>query len=208
MARTPARPPVTVHFTGDSVTDCGRQTPQGAPLGDGYVALLAQRAEFVTTSVHNTGASGDRVRELSARWRQDVLSTRPDVLSVLVGINDTWRRYDSDDPTSTDEFHEGYEWLLSSARESGVRHIVLCEPFLLPIDTGQRQWRTDLDPKIDAVRDLAVRFDAILVATDVELTALAQRLGAQALAADGVHPTAIGHEAIARMWWTAAGALI
>jgi lysophospholipase L1-like esterase len=198
---------VTVHFTGDSVTDCGRQTLEGAPLGDGYVALLAQRAELTSASVHNSGVSGDRVRELSARWRQDVLSTRPDVLSILVGINDTWRRYDSNDPTSTEQFHGIYEWLLSSAREYGVRHIVLCEPFLLPIDAGQQQWRTDLDPKIDAVHDLARRFDAILVATDAELTALAQRLGTQTLAADGVHPTTVGHEAIARMWWTAAGAL-
>lgn len=190
-----------LHFTGDSVTDCGRRTDADRHLGDGYVRLLSEMPELVADRVVNTGINGNRIRELTERWQRDVLATPPDLLSVLVGINDTWRRYDSEDPTSVDEYAEGYARLIDQARAVGVRAVVLCEPFVLPISDEQRAWRDDLDPKIAAVRVLARDLGAVLVETDRVLTALAAEVGAAAVAADGVHPTVLGHRAIANLWW-------
>ncbi|WP_439564211.1 SGNH/GDSL hydrolase family protein [Microcella sp.] len=194
---------LTLHFTGDSVTDCGRRTDPDRHLGDGYVRLLSERPDLAGDHVVNTGINGNRVRELTDRWQRDVLATPPDLLSVLVGINDTWRRYDSDDPTSVDEYVEGYARLIDQARAAGVRAIVLCEPFVLPISDEQRAWRDDLNPKIEAVHTLARELGAVLLETDRALTALAAEVGAAAVAADGVHPTVLGHRAIANLWWDA-----
>ena len=77
---------------------------------------------------------------------------------------------------------------------------MLIEPFVLPVDEGQKMWREDLDPKIEVVRRLAAHYSAILVPADLELTRASERLGAVALAADGVHPTELGHQALAELW--------
>lgn len=190
---------VRVLFTGDSITDTGRREGVGDGLGDGYVRRIADAPELAGADVVNTGIGGDTSADLLARFPDDVLAHRPDVLSILVGINDTWRRYDSDTETSVESYTANLRTMLSAARDAGIA-IVLVEPFLLPVLRAQRSWREDLDPKIAAVRALAAEFDAVLVPADVELSRLAESEGAAALASDGVHPTAAGHDAIARLW--------
>lgn len=197
MSTREGRPP-TVLFAGDSVTDCGRRDdPRG--LGDGYVQRLADSPALTRTRVVNRGVSGDRVEDLLRRWERDVVSESADVVSILIGINDVWRRYDSNDPTAVEAFARGYRRLLSSLASRGTA-IVLVEPFLLPISAEQEQWREDLDPKIDAVRALATEFSCVLVPADEALGALAALEGAGSLAPDGVHPSARGHEALADLW--------
>jgi acyl-CoA thioesterase I len=89
----------TVVFAGDSVTDCGRRTdPEG--LGDGYVRDLWNDLGPQRPQIVNVGISGNRAVDLRERWATDVLAHEPDLVSVLIGINDTWRRYDEDDPTA------------------------------------------------------------------------------------------------------------
>lgn len=197
-----------VLFIGDSVTDCGRDRSDPADLGSGYVAMVARSeddsaatgragaVEFV-----NRGISGDRVRDLRRRWRQDCLDLRPDLVSILIGVNDTWRRYDSDDPTGVEDFERDYADLLDRTRRRlPATRIALLEPFLLPVRPAQRSWREDLDPKLAVVRRLAEEYAATLVPLDVVLTNAADESGPAALAADGVHPTAEGHALIARTW--------
>ncbi|TWD79918.1 lysophospholipase L1-like esterase [Kribbella amoyensis] len=187
----------TIVFAGDSVTDCGRRTDP-AGLGDGYVKLLADHLGSTGPRVVNAGISGHRAKDLVARWQTDVLAERPDLVSILIGINDTWRRYDKDDLTSAEEFEASYRLLLEPLRE--VR-LVLVEPFLLPVKEEQHSWREDLDPKLEVVRRLAAEYGALLVRTDTEFTARAVEAGAITLADDGVHPTAAGHRLIADLWF-------
>lgn len=185
----------TIVFAGDSVTDCGRRSDP-AGLGDGYVkqlydALGAQRPRIV-----NVGISGNRAVDLAARWQPDVLDSTPDLVSVLIGINDTWRRYDKDDPTSTESFERSYRAMLDGVQAQ----LVLVEPFLLAVKEEQHDWREDLDPKIEVVRRLAAEYGALLVPADVEFNRQAESVGATTLADDGVHPTAAGHELLAGLW--------
>lgn len=192
-----ATPGTTILFTGDSVTDCGRRDDAERHHGWGYVRIIADQLPEAT--VINTGIGGDRAVDVRRRLHTDVLDHRADVVSIMVGINDTWRRYDSNDPTSTASYEATYRDILEPVAASGAR-LVLLEPFLLPVTDEQRAWREDLDPRIDVVHGLAVEYDAILVKTDAALTERAQSRGAATLAADGVHPTDEGHAAIAALW--------
>lgn len=199
---TPAR---TIVFFGDSVTDCQhRADPEG--LGQGYVRMLAEGA-LVGDTVINSGISGNRVSDLQGRVDADVLAHHPDLVSILIGINDTWRRFDRNDPTSAQAYEAGFRDLLQRISASGAT-LVLMEPFVIPVtDEQATAWREDLDPRIAVVHALAQEFDAIIVPTDAALNATAARVSATTLAGDGVHPTAAGHLAIADLWASVVGAV-
>lgn len=184
-------------FAGDSITDAGRrEDPEG--LGDGWVRLVA--AELPGARIVNAGVSGDRVVDLARRWEADVLSAAPDVLTVYLGINDVWRRYDSDDPTSPEDFAAGYAALLDTV---APRTLVLVEPFLVPATEEQRTWGEDLDPKRAAVARLAAERGAVLVPLHEAMNAAAATDGVGAIAPDGVHPTPRGDRLIADAWLAA-----
>jgi len=139
--------------------------------------------------------------DLETRWQRDVLDARPDVVSVLVGINDVgWHTYAEDGYViPVDDYAAGYDRLLTPLAEAGTQ-LVLIEPFLLPLSDDQRKQREDLDPKIQAVRELARKFGAHLLAADGLFAQLAATTGPAYWAADGVHPTPAGHAALADAW--------
>jgi lysophospholipase L1-like esterase len=189
-------------FAGDSITDAGRDRDDLASLGDGYVSLIAQEVAERGETVVNKGISGNRAVDLEARW-DDILGAGPDVLTVYIGVNDMWRRFDSDDPTSAEDFEATLAGLLEASRAAGVERIYLIEPYFVPVRDDQVSWLDDLDPKRDAVRRLAERFDATLVELHDAVTAAAAEQGAAAIVPDGVHPTPRGSEIIARAWLAA-----
>jgi len=194
----PIAPGTTILFTGDSVTDAGRREDPREPLGFGYVRAIAASPRAAGVTIRNTGSSGDRLVDLERRWGVDVLEHHADVVSILIGINDTWRRYDSGEQTSTAQFEAGYHRILDTLSMTGSL-LVLIEPILLPVSAAQEAWHDDLDPKIDVVRRLATQYDAILVPAAVELPRQAAA-GAPALADDGVHLNDAGSAALAELW--------
>ena len=147
----------------------------------------------------NKGVSGNRVKNLLERYEEDFKAIKPDFLSILIGINDTWRRYDSNDPTSVESFEKTYHKLLTRIKaDLPDCKIMMIEQFLLNTDQAKACWREDLDPKIQAVRRLAKEFadyyipmDGILAKAEVEMYTCKQ------ITEDGVHPTRIGHSIIA-----------
>ena len=196
----------TIVFLGDSVTDCGRRA-EHAPLGDGYVSIVAERMsrDGAAPRIVNAGVNGNRVRDLPPRLAEDVLSHRPDVVSIDIGVNDTWRRFDRDDETPSELFEAGYREVLDALGAAGLRSgsIVFVEPFLLPVREDQVAWRADLEPKIEVVRKLAREAGGVLVPADTVMRAAAAAGaggGGAALAPDGVHPSRAGHEIIAGAW--------
>jgi acyl-CoA thioesterase I len=189
---------MTLVLTGDSITDAGRDRSDLASLGDGYAARIA--GALPQRRVINTGIGGNRVVDLQQRWDADVLAHSPEVLSIKIGINDTWRRYDGGEATSTEAFEDGYRDLVTRAQAAGVERVVLVEPFLLPVRPEQWAWREDLDPKIQAVRRIAYDLGTGYVATDGPLAQRAAVVGTAALAHDGVHPTPEGHRLLAELW--------
>jgi acyl-CoA thioesterase I len=198
-----------VLFQGDSITDAGRSRENTADLGFGYPALVAAwySALFPAKNVRfiNRGISGNRASDLLARWQTDCLDLKPNLVSILIGINDTWRRYDSNDPTSTETYQTNYRAILEQCARSGAQ-ILMLEPFLLPIPPDRKGWRVDLDPKIQAARELAREFGAAYIALDGVFAEAAARRDPAFWLPDGVHPSLAGHALIAQAWLKAAGA--
>ena len=192
-------------FIGDSITDAGRrEDPQN--LGHGWVRMVARELaqQGDDRPVVNTGISGDRVGDLRARWKADALDHDPEILTVYVGINDTWRRYDSDDPTSAEEFEEDYRHILRRAHDTVAPALILVEPFVAPVTAEQRRWgEEDLDAKRAVVRRLAAEFGAAFVPLAQIMADAAAQYGEKALAEDGVHPTELGATLIAGGWLAA-----
>ncbi len=200
-----------VLLQGDSITDAGRNYGDGDDLGAGYGMLVGawfsaaypeKRVRFL-----NRGVSGNRAHDLRARWQRDCLDLRPTWVSILIGVNDTWRRYDSNDPTPVDTFERDYRAILTMAYDRIKARLILCEPFLLPVPEDRSRWREDLDPKIAVVRLLAREFEAIYVPLDGLFAAAAARREPAFWLPDGVHPTPAGHALIAQAWLRAVSAL-
>ena len=124
-----------------------------------------------------------------------------------VGINDTWRAFDSNDPTATEDYESAYRTILTQTVNQLGSHLVLIEPFVLPFPEDRKAWREDLDPRIQVVRSLADEFDAILVPMDGIMNAAAEKRDPDFWAPDGVHPTPAGHALIAQSWLRAVKAI-
>ena len=193
-----------VLFQGDSITDAGRNRKDINSLGNGYAMMAASwfAALYPEKNVNfiNKGISGNRVKDLKSRWEEDCLQLKPTFVSILIGINDCWRRYDSNDPTSAEEFEEDYRAILQQLRESLQPKILLCEPFVLPVPEDRKKWREDLDPKINVVRKLAREYKTLLLPLDGIFHSVSTYKEPGFWAPDGVHPSYAGHALIAKEW--------
>ncbi len=202
-------PNAKILFQGDSITDAGRNRAVPGSLGGGYALLAAAnlglRHPDRAFTFWNRGVGGDRVKALAARWQTDCLDLRPTWVSIMIGINDTWRRYDSADPTSTESYETDYRRILTQVRDSLGARLILLEPFVLPVPEDRRTWREDLDPRIAVVHKLAKEFNALLVPLDKIFAEHARKTAPAYWAADGVHPTPAGHALIAESWLKAVG---
>ena len=193
----------TILFTGDSITDCHRGRPlgEGSELGGGYVSLVnsmlaaCQPENFIR--ILNTGAGGDRVIDLAARWKRDVLDLRPDWLSVMIGINDVWRQFDSPEFSQVDicMYEKTYRKLLAGTRDR-VKGLVLMSPFLIEADQSDPM-RSMMDSYGGVVSKLALEFDAVFVDVQNAFDRYLRFRPACTLSDDRVHPNQIGHMIIA-----------
>jgi len=198
-------------FTGDSITDCDRRAdPLG--LGYGYVDMVATSlaARGDQSTVVNTGVAGNRLEHLVQRWQADVLDHAPDALSVYIGVNDTLASFFVGRPTPAALFEERYTDILDRARAAGVRRLVLVEPFFVASELPSIRWgegygfiHEDLAPKQAVVRSLADRYHAAFVPLQSLVDGLQAKRGPTMVAADGVHPTPLGHRLIADAWLSA-----
>lgn len=191
-------------FQGDSITDGnrGRSPDPNHILGHGYQFLIAaqygaRQAERGLVFM-NRGISGNRVSDLARRWEKDTLELRPDLLSILIGVNDLGSG------VPADEYERQYDRLLAEtvAALPGVR-LVLCEPFGLPVGPKRDPWatyRAQLEERQAIVRRLAEKYGATLVCFQRMFEAAARRAPAEYWIWDGVHPTYSGHQLMAEEW--------
>jgi acyl-CoA thioesterase-1 len=200
-----------VLFQGDSITDAGRDRRDPQDLGSGYAMLIAAwfQALYPTIAVKflNRGVSGDRTSDLLTRWQKDCLNLRPTWLSLLVGVNDTWRRYDNNDETPTKVYEKVYRALLERTLATQNVRLILCEPFMLPVLDDQKSWREDLDPKIAITRQLAQEYGACYLPLDGLFAQVAAQREPTFWIGDGIHPTMNGHALIAQAWLRAMQAI-
>ena len=187
-------------FFGDSVTDCGRDYNDITSLGEGYVKYTVESLKTAYEDIEidfiNKGISGNRTIDLLNRLDADVIQHQPDIITILIGVNDTWRRYDNNDPTSAKQFRENYETILKRLKYETNAKIIMLEPFLI-YGMGRDNYREDLNEKIDVERQLAklyadyyIPLDGLLAAASVEYDDVS------VISADGVHPADEGKKII------------
>ncbi|MEP6592029.1 MAG: GDSL-type esterase/lipase family protein [Gemmatimonadota bacterium] len=205
----------TLLFQGDSITDAGRnRTRTGAndiaALGTGYPLLLSAelRDKYPATDLqlYNRGISGNVVLDLQARWPVDTIALNPAILSILIGVNDIWHGRGKENAGTAATYEAAYTALLAQTRAALPNtHLVVMEPFVTVTGAVDRSWF----PEFDDYRAAAARVAKGAGARFVPLHAMLQKLSAGAgpayWAADGVHPTLAGHQAIARQWMRVVG---
>lgn len=207
---SPAAPSLTILFQGDSITDAGRTRDVTGPnlaagLGAGYPYLIAaaQLARHPERGFRffDRGVSGNKIPDLAARWQSDTLALAPDVLSVLMGVNDFWHRLLTGYAGTVQDFETGYTALLESARQArpGVRLVVL-EPFALRTGAVDARWFPEFDQRRAAAARVARAVRATFIPLQAMFDRLIQKVPPAWWAADGVHPTPAGHAAIAAAW--------
>ncbi len=200
-------------FQGDSITDCQREREvdgPGDPLGHGYPSRIARSfTPEQDCETLNRGISGNRIVDLYARWKIDTLILKPDVISILAGVNDTWHEKKYGNGVEVDRYAQIYrlllEWTLNVL--PNVK-LVLCEPFVLPCGKVTSEWRPEIDARGEVVEKLARDFGAIFVPFQSEFDKALTQHPADYWAADGIHPTPSGHELMASCWLRHAGSLI
>lgn len=182
-----------VLFQGDSITDGnrGRNEDPNHILGHGYAFIIAAKygagSPERNVAFFNRGISGNTVAGLAARWQADTLDLQPDVLSVLIGINDISRG------VAVTDYEAGYDKLLNDvvAARPGIR-LVLIEPFALPVGKRKEQWST-YGPAVQAYREavarLAAKYKAVLVPVQSVFDDACKRAPAEYWIWDGIHPT-------------------
>lgn len=197
-----------VLFIGDSITDVKRDRETN-DLGKGYAmmaaGLIGSYYPELDITFYNRGISGNKVSNLQERWQTDCLDLNPTLVSIYIGINDCWKRYLHNELVTVEQFEAGYRDLLTQTRDKLDAKLVMVEPFVLPVPEDRKQWREDLDPKINVVRELAREFNALLVPLDGVFAQASMRKDSSYWAADGVHPSPAGHALIARAWLDAVG---
>lgn len=198
------KPGSKILFQGDSITDAGRIYGDEKNLGPGYPNFIASwlSAQYPTYNLEfiNKGISGNRVYDLEERWTKECIDIKPDWVSVLIGINDTWRRYDSNVVSKITDYESCFRRILDRVVKETKAGIIILEPYVLPTPPDRIEWREDLDPRIAAVRRIAVDYNAILIPLDGIFAAASTRRPMEFWAADGVHPTQAGHALIAQAW--------
>jgi lysophospholipase L1-like esterase len=202
------KPNQTILFIGDSITDAGRLEAAYRPFGYGYVhfvayGLLAKYPEY-NLSIINTGISGDTIVDLDYRWERDCLNHKPDILSVLIGINDVFRQYTGrlDEAVLLDEYQLTYKRLLSLVKEKYNCQLILMEPFMFCDDKANPAYKSLLQ-YISAVRALAEKFDAVLVPMQELIDKKIKQVPPEKFSNDMVHPYVWAHAWIAEQWFEA-----
>ncbi len=199
---------VDVLFQGDSITDTSRNRDDLYCLGRGYASRIAGTLGFELAESEplfvNKGISGNRVSDLYARWNEDAIYLNPKRLSILIGINDAWRIMNELPDGAADRFESAYRHLLDITKQYlPATGLILCEPFILKCGVAEEHWedwRTLVAGYQSTVRELAKDYGAVLVELQKPFDEACKRTNASYWARDGVHPTAAGHELIAKVW--------
>lgn len=195
-------------FQGDSITDAGRARDNDVNVGVGYPLLIKASMGFEAPGKYefiNRGISGDRVVDVYARIKKDIINIRPDVLSILIGVNDVWHDFaESPNGVDADKYYRIFDMLIEEVKKSlpDVR-IMIMEPFVLKGSGTEKNWdcfNSEVKKRAEMAKKIAKKYDLPYIALQQGLDELSENIEESYWLIDGVHPTAMGHEYIKREW--------
>ena len=194
-------------FQGDSITDAGRSRDNDRMKGAGYPTLVAAKLGFEEPNKYeflNRGISGNRSVDLLARIKCDIINLKPDIMSVLIGINDVWHELDHQNGVDAKSYEIIYDMLISQVKEAlpDIK-IMILEPFVLKGTATEEWWdtfRAETEKMAAAAKRIAEKHNLPFISLLEKFDNAALTAPCDCWLIDGVHPTSAGHELIAREW--------
>ncbi|MBE6552621.1 MAG: GDSL family lipase [Ruminococcaceae bacterium] len=190
-------------FQGDSITDAGRNREDYHDLGRGYPLYAAKYLKEMCSDTDfefiDLGIGGHQTKDLVARLQSDFVDIDPDIVSILIGINDVWHHASDRSWLTNEYFENNYRTILQTIKDKTHAKIVMMEPFLIPV-ADKLFFREDLDPKIQIVRKLAIEYADLYIPCDGLLAAEFIKNPPTDYAADGVHPTPFGADFLGKVY--------
>lgn len=201
----------TVLFQGDSITDAGRDKQRELPnnprsFGQGYAFLAASALLNAlpekNLTIYNRGISGNKVFQLAERWQKDCLDLKPDILSILIGVNDYWHMRNGQYNGTVEVYENDFRALLKRTKENlpDVK-LVICEPFcVLGASTVDESWIEPFRPYQIAAKKIAGEFNTLWVPYQSVFDEAVKHAPATYWTGDGVHPAMPGAQLMAEAW--------
>lgn len=200
-------------FQGDSITDCGRSRDNFDAVGTGYPLLVKAflgKDHPLEFDFQNRGVSGNRVVDVYARIKADIINLKPDYMSILIGVNDIWHELSNRNGVAPDKFEKIYSMLIEEIKEAlPDTKIMILEPFCLKgtatddceaIPDKWSKFRGGTEQRAERAKKVAERYGLKFIPLQQLFDEAAQNTPTSYWLVDGVHPTAMGHELIKREW--------
>ena len=200
-----------VLFQGDSITDSGRAKDDpgfntSSNLGSGYPLLagasLLNKYASLNLKIYNRGISGNKVYQLAERWDKDCLELKPDVLSILIGVNDIWHKLNGNYNGTADVYRNDYITLLERTKKALPNiKLIICEPFAVNgVKAVDDKWYPEFYEYQKAARDIAKQFKATFIPYQSVYDEAQKKASGSYWTGDGVHPTLAGAQLMAKAW--------
>ena len=200
----------TILFQGDSITDGGRDKKnqianQQKALGAGYAWMAASHLLIknpqLNLTIHNRGISGNKVHQLANRWDKDCLDLKPDILSIMIGVNDIWHGLNGKYEGTVKTYEDDFLSLMERTRKALPKtQFVICEPFVLRCGAVNEKWFPEFDRYRAAARKVADQNNATFVPFQSMFDEAVQYAPPKHWAGDGVHPSSHGASLMAHFW--------
>ena len=194
-------------FQGDSITDAGRDREKDYKLGCGYPLLVEAALGLTAPGEYdflNRGISGNRIVDLYARIKRDLINLAPDVLSILIGVNDVWHEIGSQNGVDAEKYYKIYcmliEEILAALPEI---KIMILEPFVLNGPATEEhldEFVSEVALRAQMAKKVAEKYDLTFVPLQEGFDELSKKAPSTYWLRDGVHPTPKGHEYIKTQW--------
>ena len=201
----------TLLFQGDSITDAGRDKAKevandAGSLGRGYAFLAASHLLYEMPEkelqIHNRGISGNKVFQLAERWQKDCLDIEPNLLSILIGVNDYWHKRNGRYEGTVEIYENDYRQLLTRTKnELPDIQLVVCEPFyVLKTTAVDETWVEPMRQYQASALKIANEFNALWVPFQKVFDEAINYAPGKYWAGDGVHPSVAGARLMAEAW--------
>ncbi|MBQ7794828.1 MAG: SGNH/GDSL hydrolase family protein [Clostridia bacterium] len=194
-------------FQGDSITDAGRIRDNDESLGTGYPLFVGGQLDFENPNEYsflNRGISGNRVVDVYARIKSDIINLAPDYMSILIGVNDVWHDISHQNGVDAEKYFKIYSMLIEEVKEALPNiKIMIFEPFVLKGTATEQEWdtfRSETEKRAEKARLIAEKYGLTFVTLQDKFDEAEKSASANFWLRDGVHPTKAGHELIKREW--------
>jgi lysophospholipase L1-like esterase len=201
----------TILFQGDSITDSGRNKEDtgfntSRSLGSGYpmlaAASLLERHADLDLKIYNKGISGNKVYQLVDRWETDCFAIKPDILSILIGVNDIWHKLNGTYNGTVEIYRQDYIAMLEmTKRVMPDVKLIIGEPYgVRGIKAVNDNWYPEFYEYQKAAREIAAQFGASFIPYQAIFDEAQKHAPGVYWTADGVHPTLAGAQLMAKAW--------